>query len=442
MSKKNVTNTKSKGVRLKKIRTVGEMTEYVLTSNNLRVLHIERKGTGVVTSNIIYKVGSRDEKSGDTGIAHMLEHMLFRPTKYDRAHSGISGAILFDGEVGAITNANTWKDRTTYYFSYPKKHFERALRIEAERMRGTILTKEEFDPEQRNVLSEYDMYAGDDHFALAVDMSATAFFAYPYHHETIGFRNDIERLSADKLKAFYDIYYRPNNAVLMIIGDIRAHDIVKPIIKYFGKLEQGPLTDTRSYPKEPKQEGVRRVTIERKNETNILTLGFKHAGFPSTAWYTTMMISEMLGTGKDSILYKELVETGKAISVSVMLEEVSSDALGIIYVTLAKGVTHSEIESKILACIPTLSLKEITQHLKKTRARLRTSSRLARENSLGYTAELVEYVSSGNEKKFYECEEDVQKITPRDIQVSLKQLFNTKNMTIGYSIGVGTHEKS
>jgi len=158
--------------------------------------------TGVVTSNITYKAGSRDEANGETGIAHMLEHMLFKPTTQDLKKNIDSSAMQLERETGCIINANTWKDRTTYFFSYPVEHFSRALQVEAERMQDVVITDKEFLPERGNVLSEFDMYNGDPHFALNVQMVCAAFHSHPYGHETIGFREDIERYTPAKLQRF------------------------------------------------------------------------------------------------------------------------------------------------------------------------------------------------------------------------------------------------
>ena len=226
MSKKSEPSTSiEKAPRLQKITSEQEITEYKLTSNDLRVLYVHRPGTGVVTSDIVYMVGSRDEARGETGIAHMLEHMLFKPTTFDIERGDDSAAMRFERETGINLNANTWKDRTSYYFSYPKEHFDRALRIEAERMRSVVLTDTEFKPEQANVLSEFDMYAGDEQFSLSVQMMASAFHSHPYGHETIGFREDIAAYTTDKLKAFYDTFYAPTNATLIIFEDVSEKEM-------------------------------------------------------------------------------------------------------------------------------------------------------------------------------------------------------------------------
>ncbi|MEY3784020.1 MAG: hypothetical protein RLZZ230_342, partial [Candidatus Parcubacteria bacterium] len=246
----------------KYIQTAGGVEEYELESNHLRVLYLNRPDTGVITTNITYKVGARDEERGETGVAHMLEHMLFKPTTFDIKKGIEAGsAMQFERDTGCILNANTWKDRTTYYFSYPKQYCSEALTIEAERMAGVVLTDEVLKPEQQNVLSEFDMYNGDPHFALGVQMVDTAFHSHPYGHETIGYREDIEDYTAEKLERYYRNYYRPDNAIMMVIGDIDRKTALSEVARLFGEIKNPATEIPRFTIREPKQEGIRRVYI-------------------------------------------------------------------------------------------------------------------------------------------------------------------------------------
>jgi len=263
MLKKREVSTNDAQAELVFIKNVGEIKEYQLSTNELKVLFVERKGSGVVTSDIVYFVGSRDERRGETGLAHMLEHMLFKPTKADIQRKTDSGAMHFERETGVVLNANTWKDRTSYYFSYPVEHFERALRTEAERMHDVVLTDAEFKPEQTNVLSEFDMYAGDEHFSLSFEMESVVFMSHTYGHETISIRDDISRFTTQKLKKFYEEYYAPNNAVLIIVGDIGEAKMKSTVIKYFSKLKKTNISLEKLMLTEPKQEGYRTVVIKR-----------------------------------------------------------------------------------------------------------------------------------------------------------------------------------
>ncbi len=436
MSKRKKTNTSTTGeVSLRKIKTVGDITEYHLTANGLKVLYMRRPDTGVITSNIVYNVGSRDEARGETGIAHMFEHMLFKPTTFDAAGKKEAACMRFEREVGVTLNANTWKDRTSYYFSYPKEHFDRALKIESERMHHTILDEEEFAPEQRNVLSEFDMYAGDEQFALSVAMAAAAFESHPYGHETIGFREDIAAYTTEKLKRFYKAHYTPENATLIIVGDVSERDMKAAVLGHFGTLPMSSTFQARQVFQEPKQEGVRTVTVERESTKQILALGVKHDAFPSISWFETMTAFDLLAGGDDSVLHKLLVDTGKAVHVGSMLEPTREGNIGILFVTLTKAGSHEAIQALIQKEVAALTIQKIAPYLKKTIAKVLMDEALERENSLSYVSGLVEYVSAGAWERFFDSEKILKGITARDVLARIRTLTDTKQMTIGYFKG-------
>lgn len=435
MSKKNETPTKNPSTLLKKVKSVKDITEYTLTCNNLRVLYVHRPGSGVVTSDIVYLVGSRDEARGETGIAHMLEHMLFKPTLTDIKRKTDSGAMHFERETGVILNANTWKDRTSYYFSYPVVHFDRALQIEAERMHGVVLNDKEFKPEQTNVLSEFDMYAGDEHFSLSVAMAGAAYESHTYGHETIGFRSDISAYTTEKLNAFYAKYYAPNNAALIIVGDVPEAIMKAAVIKHFAKLKKSETLTTPLLLVEPKQEGPRTVVIKRPSTTQVYALGVKHDAFPSQSWFETMAIFDMLAGGTDSVLGKALIDTGLAINMQTSLEPTREGNLGVIFITLTKKTTHAQMHIHIEKILRSLTVQTIAPYLKKTIAKALTGEFETRENSLGYTSELVEYVSAHAWEKFFDSEKILKSITPALVKKRLDILFNEDNTTIGHFIG-------
>jgi zinc protease len=400
------------------------------------VLYLQRKDTGVVTTNITYLVGARDEARGETGIAHMLEHMLFKPTAYDNKHRIKDGSAMhFERKTGSTLNANTWKDRTTYYFSYPKAYFEETLRIEADRMQNVILTDKVLKPEQGNVLSEFDMYNGDPHFALAVQMYSAAYQSHPYGHETIGYREDIEDYTAEKLQRYYKNYYRPDNAVLMIVGDIERNTALTAIKSHFGNIQRPSTIIPRHHIREPKQEGLRRVSVERPSAMNIVGIGFKHPGFPSKDWFTTSVMLDVLAGGPESILYRLLIDQGKAADLSSTLEPTSEENLVCLEVTLAPNHTHADIESLILTTIETQNTKTIDSLVKKSKAKMVTSELFGRTESLHIVHELTEYASAGDLKAYTMTEEILKSITTEDVLDRMRHSFNKNNLTIGYFIG-------
>lgn len=436
MSKKIKTTSGIPGYTL--IKQAGGIEEYQLKANGLRVLYLNRKDTGIVTTNITYFVGARDEAKGETGVAHMLEHMLFKPTTFDverGVKSGSGAAFEFERNTGCLINANTWKDRTTYYFSYPTKFMAEALQIEAERMNGVILTDKELKPEQGNVLSEFDMYNGDPSFALAVQMCSTAFHSHPYGHETIGYREDIEDYTAEKLEKFYRSYYRPDNAVMMVVGDIDKTVALNTVKKLFGTVNNPPTPIPRFKIREPKQEGIRRIAVERPSTTNIVSIGFKHDGFPTDDWFTTSIMLDTLVSGPESVLHKLLVDTGKASSVNSIIEPTSEANLALINITLSPGQSHDEIERLTLKAISTLDTKTLTPLIKKIKEQVITAELFARQHSLKIIQELTEYTSAGSWETYTKTTEILSQITPQKVHRMRQSSFISNNMTIGHFIG-------
>lgn len=417
--------------KFKHLKTVSDISEYVLRQNGLRVLYKHIPDTGVITTNITYLVGARDEQAGESGVAHMLEHMLFKPTKQDRERKTDSGAMKFEREVGAILNANTWKDRTTYYFSYGVEHFSRVLQIEAERMRDVEIINKEFLPERTNVLSEFDMYNGDPEFAISVAMAGAAFHSHPYGHETIGFREDISAYTVEKLQRFYNHFYRPNNAVLMIIGDVKLNEVLEEVDKAFSHLTAEPAVEVREIITEPTQEGIRRTEIVRAGTTNILAIGMKHPGFLEVGWYETMAALKILADGSDSALYKKLVDTGLASSVSFSQNPTKDTDLATLSITLTPKTTHAKMEILVRKIVDEVDEAYLKKHLKNIVTKTITDEIFSRDSSLNIAAELTEYVSAGNWSNYFETEKLLRSLTAKQIKNRLKELFKDNNLTIG-----------
>lgn len=436
MSKKQLAATKKSPVPgFTHIVTAGGVSEYVLKSNGLRVLYHHRPQTGVVTTNITYLVGARDEARGETGVAHMLEHMLFKPTVADLRAGIDSASMQFERETGCILNANTWKDRTTYFFSYPAEHLNRALKIEAERMNGVILTDASLAPERSNVLSEFDMNNGDPYFGLSVGMVGTAYHSHPYGHETIGYREDIEQYNAAALERFYRLYYRPDNAVMMVIGDIDEKTALNAVKKHFSGITKPTTIIPRFSIKEFKQEGLRRVDVKRPSELNIVSIGIKHAGFPSSDWFVLSALLDVLTSGPESVLRKALVDTGIATSVEGMLEPTSEENISTLTITLTEGKKHAAVEAQVLKIISALDTKTVTPLLKKIKAKLLTDELFARDSSMRIAAELTEYVASGHWTTYAKTPTILENITPQKVLQAASEHFIEMKMTIGYFIG-------
>lgn len=418
------------------VRTMAGISEYRL-KNGLTILYVPIPDTGVVTTNITYVVGSKDEARGETGLAHMLEHMLFKPTTADLAARRDSGAMLFERETGCILNANTAKDRTTYFFSYPTEHVERALAIEADRMANLVLADEEFLPERGNVLSEFDMYFGMPEFALSVAMSNAALCSHPYRHEVIGFREDIEAYTVEKLTDFYRAYYRPDNATLMIIGDVDHTTALTAAKRAFGAIPTPATPIHRVAVREPKQEGERRVSVTRESTTNLLSFGVKHPGFPTAGWQETWLALSVLASGPESILHKLLIDTGLATHLDFTLEPTREDNVALLTITLS-GLTHDVVEQKVRAILARLTYRDIRDLVSKLKIKDKTTQQFTRTSSLGIAQELTEYVAAGDWTAYTTSLETLEVIDAKAVFARMKQLFTPTTLTIGRFIGTST----
>ncbi len=435
MSKKTVNkkNTHPGFIFKKKIK---DFEEYELKSNGLKVIYHYIPGTEVVTTNMVYLVGSRDEERGETGLAHMLEHMLFKPTVYDRQRKNKVGAAMdFERNVGCILNANTWCDRTSYFFNFPKQYFERVLTIEMERMVGTIITDKTLEPEKNNVLSEFDMYNGDPHFALDMQMVSSAFVSHPYGHETIGFREDIEEYTADKLKKFYNQYYRPDNAVLLIIGDVEKKEALTTVKKVFSGVKKPTVPIIRKKIREPKSEGVKKITVERPSNTNLLFIGFYEPPFPGRDWFISKLMLDILTDGEDSILSKLLIDTNLASEVTGQAVPFSEPHLNHVSITLAPDIKHEDIEDKVLNEIWRLKQKDISALLNKAKIQSITEEQMIRLKSLDISRELTEYVAGNNWSEFLKTTDLISDIKSSEVINFISEVWQTKKMVIGYFKG-------
>ena len=257
------------------IKESGGIEEYKFEQNGLTVLALEDHSAPVVTFMVTYHVGSRNEAVGHTGSTHLLEHLMFKGSRNFNKEKGT--AIWNELQnIGAQINATTWNDRTNYFEVVPSKHLERAIEIEADRMRFAFLKDEDRKPEMTVVRNEFERGENSPFDVLDKNIWATAYQAHPYHHSTIGWRSDIENIPTHKLQEFYDTYYWPNNATVTIIGDFKKNEALKLIKKYFGEHKRSENDPPEMYTEEPKQEGPRRITVKEPDKRVLLGLAIRH----------------------------------------------------------------------------------------------------------------------------------------------------------------------
>ncbi|HEX2501159.1 MAG TPA: pitrilysin family protein [Methylomirabilota bacterium] len=323
-----------------------EVVEATL-DNGLRVLLQEDHRSPVASLQVWYRVGSRDERVGLTGLSHYLEHMMFKgtPTYGVRVYSKLIET------VGGQDNAFTSRDATVYHVTVAANQLDLVLALEADRMRHLLLDSREVDSERKVVMEERRTRTEDDPVgALAELFNAVAFTAHPYRLPTVGFAQDIERLAAGDLRSWYDTYYRPNNAILVAVGDFRTAELLEKIRARFGAIPRGP-DPPRVAVTEPEQRGERRVWLRKEAQLPVVFAGYSAPNHRSEDAYALEVLSAVLSGGRTSRLYRRLVyEDRLALEAGGDYARLSLDPdTFTFYVTVLPGRTVEEAERALLA---------------------------------------------------------------------------------------------
>lgn len=429
--------SKQKTVRgFRRIKTLKNVSEFKLVKNGLRVLYMRIPGSGTLTTNIVYLVGSRHEEHGKTGLAHMFEHMLFK-TLHDGAGKKVKESAFKTLEnAGAISNATTWLDRTHYFFTIPTTYFRKVLELETERMRNLLLTDKEFLPEQANVISEYEMYAGMPFEVLMTAIAQAAYVSHGYGHETIGHKPDLHSMTTGSLRNFYDTYYWPNNAVLTIVGDIAQDEALIAVRESFSRIPRSPTPIPKTEIVEPAQEGERRVEVRKPSSINLYAESYKVPNARSMEWAVLNVIAAYLTDGPQSRLDDTLVDMHKASSVDCSIYPTRDDGLFTVHAQITASSSHAEVEKIIMEEIERLAGKPIgRKRLATLKTKIIADEAYGRDGTLAVTQELTECIAIGDWARFYTFVDDIRRVTVRDIQEVAKKYFQKNNRTIGTFVG-------
>src|SRR5258706_852658 len=272
--------------------------------NGLRVLVLEDHRSPVVSIQVWYRVGSRNERPGATGLAHFLEHMMFKGTPtYGKGEF----ARLVE-QNGGQDNAFTTQDETSYFVDIAADRVDMVLRLEADRMRHLLLDPKEIDSDRHVVMDERRTRTEDDADGLiAEEMNSLAFKAHPYRWPIIGWMEDIKRINATELRAFYDTYYQPNNAILVVVGDVTAASLTTTVRQLFGSIPRGPEPPPVTAI-EPPQIDDRRVVVKKAGaQLPIVDLAWHVPNHRSPDAPALELLSTILSEGRASRLYRKLV---------------------------------------------------------------------------------------------------------------------------------------
>jgi zinc protease len=405
--------------------------ELTLTANGLKVLLLENRVAPVVTFAVVYHVGSRNEAVGHTGATHLLEHLMFKGTSAYRREKGTAIASVLD-RLGARFNATTWFDRTNYYETVPSSELDAVLRLEASRMRGSLLKDEDRQPEMTVVRNEYERGENSPFQVLYKHTFATAFREHPYHHPTIGWKGDIEGVSTARLKEFYDVFYHPNNATAMLIGDFDESEALALIARRFGPLRASPRPIPRVYTQEPAQEGERRFVVRRTGEVAWVALSWRtvearHPNTPSLA-----VLGNALGSGVTARLYQALVEPSLTLSVTVVPWQLKDPALFSVFAPVRPGVDPAEVEKTIRSQIAKVAAEGLTAaEVARARRQIEAEVIFDRDSTDQIAASLSEAIAVADWEWYADYPAAIGRVTEEDVRRVAAAHFKDDGLTVG-----------
>jgi len=405
-----------------------------MTSNGLKVLLKEDHTAPVATFMVTYEVGSRNEAIGYTGSTHLLEHLMFKGSNKFNTDRGNSVFQLLQS-LGARMNATTWLDRTNYYETLPSSELETAIEIEADRMRNAYIKEGDRESEMTVVRNEFERGQNNPSGVLDEHIWATAYHAHPYHHSTIGWKADIENVSIERLKEFYDTFYWPNNATATVVGDFETSKALAIIKKHFGRIRKSTKEIPVVYTTEPMQEGKRTVTLKRAGQQGIV--GIAHKSPPATHEDAAsfIVLSSILSSGKNSRFYKNITDKGLTTNIFIWDTLFKDPGLFTVYANLAPGVEHKTVEDIIVAEYENIKKEGVTEEeVSKAKAQLIASMKFRQDGSMAVAGSLNEAIASGDWTLYTRYEELVNSVTAKSIKLVVNKYFLEDLSTVGYFI--------
>jgi zinc protease len=422
------------------VKTVGPISEYRLESNGLQVLLLPEHSSPTLTFMVTYRVGSRNEVTGTTGATHLLEHLMFKGSPKYNDEKGTSVKQLLE-RIGGIYNATTWLDRTNYYANIASENLDRYMAVEADRMRNLWLREADRKPEMTVVRNEFEIGENNPAQALWKEIYAAAYVAHPYHHSTIGWRSDIEKVPIEKLQEFYNTFYWPDNATVSLIGDFDSAKALELIKKHFGAIPKSPKPIPPMYTEEPEQTGPRRVTVQRAGELGVVAVAHKvpearHADQPAL-----QILDAILTEGKNSRFYRALTDKNLTTGVDGELGSYHDPSLHILFADLAPASTHEQVEKILLEEIERVKKTGVTDgEVAAARAQILSAAAYARDGSFAVASTLNENIASGDWTLYVTGDEALKKVTAADVQRVAKAYFVENKRTTGWFIPVNSPE--
>ena len=413
--------------KLVPVTSVEGITEYRL-ANGLQVLLFPDQTKPTATVNLTYRVGSRNEEYGETGMAHLLEHLMFKGTP---EHRNIYGEMT---SHGARNNASTWFDRTNYFetFDASDANLKWALELEADRMVHSFIAKKDLDSEMTVVRNEFEEGENDPARILEERVLSTAYLWHNYGHSTIGARSDIENVPITDLQAFYRQYYQPDNATLLVAGRFDPPKTLGWIQEYFGRIPKPARPLPTFYTQEPTQDGEREVTLRRVGDVQELEVAYHvPSGSHPDAGPVDLLV-QILADTPAGRLHKALVETHQASSIGGYLQALHDPGFVMLAAEVPPDKPLDQARKTMLQTLDGLASAPFTkEELERARTQLLKDIDLTLNNSARVGVELSEWIGMGDWRLFFLHRDQVRKATLEDVQRVAAEYLKPSNRTIG-----------
>lgn len=397
--------------------------------NGLEVVAIPMEnGSNVVSVNVFYKVGSRDEIMGKSGIAHMLEHLNFKSTKNLKAGE-------FDEIVkgfGGVNNAGTSFDYTHYFIKTASKNTDKSLELFAELMQNLNLKDKEFQPE-RDVVAEERRWRTDNNPMgyLQFRLFNNSYIYHPYHWTPIGFMSDIQNWKIEDIKDFHSRYYQPKNAIVVVSGDIKKDEVFSLVKKNFKDIKNKKDISNSVHMVEPVQDGERRATIYKDSSVQMIAMAYHIPNFEHKDQVALSALSQLLSSGKSSILQKVLIDKKRLVnSIYAYNLELKDPGLFIFMAVANENIDALKIEKEILDIIAQIQAGKVSKKdIDKIKINTKADFIYSLESSSDVASLFGNYFVRGNIKPLLEYEKNLESLTVEDIVNVAKKYLVSKNST-------------
>lgn len=409
----------------------------VVLDNGLKVLLLEDHKSPAVTFQVWYRVGGRNERDGKSGLAHFLEHMMFKgtPTTKPEEYSRIIA------KNGGRSNAFTSSDVTVYFATMSREKIGIELELEADRMANALLGDTYFEPEKKVIQEERRLRTEDNPVsALAEVASAVAYTIHPYRRPVVGWMEDILNLTRQDLVDFYKLYYAPNNAFIVVVGDFSTAEILPKIKAAFGSIRRGAEPpEVRS--EEPEQRGERRVILKKEAELPFVLFFYRAPNLKSPDSFALDLLSVVLAGGRSSRLYHELVYQKRLVrGIDADYNSVSIDPMGVsVYAQLLPGVESAHVEREIERQLERVKTELISEReLQKAKNQIEAAFIFAQDSIFGQAMKIGHYEAVGGWRQMDDYLEGIRKVGREDIRRVAKQYLDRDRRTVGTLIPTKT----